>query len=346
MENKILFICKKRIDGYGKSFGLLNSANFISNFFNDHNIQSKVVTVIDSNSIDKEATEYNASHVFIEALFVSPEKMREILSIPRHFKRKWIVRIHSRIPFLANEGNAIKLISGYSKLQECFNNLFIAPNDYETAMDFKKLFRDKWFYLPNIYKATEYSFKETKKNNNHILNIGCFGAIRPMKNNLIQAVAAIEYAKISKKILKFHINADRIEQNGDPVLKNIRELFKNVKGNENFLRFELVEHPWLCHRDFIELVRKMDIGLQVSLSESFNIVAADFVSNGIPVVTSPEVRWMNFLYKADANSSESIVNTLDFAMSVKHTGFHNINKINLSVNNYFASIKWLSFIFS
>jgi len=43
------------------------------------------------------------------------------------------------------------------------------------------------------------------------------------------------------------------------------------------------------HSDFISIVKSMDIGMQVSLSESFNIVAADFVSNGIPLVGSPDI---------------------------------------------------------
>jgi len=43
------------------------------------------------------------------------------------------------------------------------------------------------------------------------------------------------------------------------------------------------------HNDFIRVVKSMDIGMQVSLSESFNIVAADFVSNGVPLVGSPDI---------------------------------------------------------
>ena len=338
MRNRILFICKKRIDSYGNSFGLINSANFVSNFLNDSCIESKVITVIDSNFIDKEVTKYDASHIFIEALFVAPEKMKEILSLPRHKYRKWIVRIHSRIPFLANEGIAMKWISEYSKLQKEFKNLYIAPNDYETKNDLKNIFGRKWVYLPNIYQVPKYKYEKIFQKDESILDIGCFGAIRPMKNHLIQTIAAIKFAKKYQKKLRFHINANRTEQNGDQVLKNIRELFYTDKENE------LVEHQWLTHKDFINLVKNMDIGLQVSFSESFNIVAADFVSSGIPIVVSPEIKWANFLYKADPNSSEDIVNTLELAMNLKPFKIHNINKINLAIYNSCSSEKWLDFI--
>lgn len=344
MKKKVIFICKKRIDSYGNSFGLLNSATFVSNFLNSINIESKVVTVVDANKIDYEATSYDASHVFIEALFVAPEKMREILSISRHSKRKWIVRIHSRIPFLANEGIALKWISGYSKLQEDFKNLYLAPNDRETNEDFKSLFKEKWVYLPNIYQVLEYKLDNVFKKDPSVIDVGCFGAIRPMKNHLMQAIAAIQFAKNCKKRLRFHVNANRTEQRGDQVLKNMRELFDGVKDNNVIKRFELIEHKWLCHKDFINLIKNMDIGLQVSFSESFNIVAADFVANGVPIVVSPEIRWANFLYKADPNSSKNIADTLELAFAISPLKIHNINKIGLYFHNYDSKTRWKKFL--
>jgi hypothetical protein len=104
---KALFICKNRNDSYGVSFGLLNSAKFISDFLTDSGMESQVVQVIDANGIDKVVTEYNPTHVFVEAIFVTADKFRELLSIKRHQDRIWVVRIHSKFPFLANEGIGI-----------------------------------------------------------------------------------------------------------------------------------------------------------------------------------------------------------------------------------------------
>jgi hypothetical protein len=140
-----------------------------------------------------------------------------------------------------------------------------------------------------------------------------------MKNHLNQAMAAIAFGNENKTKIHFHINSDRCEQKGDAVLKNLIYAFKDTKH-------KLVFHPWLDHHEFIPLVKRMDVGLQVSLSETFNIVAADFAWNEIPIVGSGEITWLDRRYKADPNDIESIVDKVRFAYMGKS---HNIQKVNL-----------------
>jgi hypothetical protein len=142
--------------------------------------------------------------------------------------------------------------------------------------------RAKVICLPNYYPAKRHA--KPKHADGPFVDVACFGAIRPMKNQLIQAVAAIQYAESLGKTLRFHINATRSETGGDNPLKNLRNLFRHVPH-------ELVEHPWMPHRHLLELLRTMDIGLQVSFSETFNIVAADYAVAGLPIVVSPEISW-------------------------------------------------------
>src|SRR5689334_13150548 len=99
-----------------------------------------------------------------------------------------------------------------------------------------------------------------------IINIASFGSLRPFKNQLIQAVAAIVFAEQKDKILYFHINSTRMEQGGESVIKNIKALFE---GTDH----KLVEHGWLEQHHFLELVSRMDLGMQISFTESFNLVA-------------------------------------------------------------------------
>jgi glycosyltransferase involved in cell wall biosynthesis len=139
-----------------------------------------------------------------------------------------------------------------------------------------------------------------------IVNIGCFGAIRPMKNHFEQAIAAIKFANKEQKYLQFHINGDRLEQQGENVLRNLRALFRVAQHT-------LVEHKWRPHEKFIGVIRKMDIGLQVSLSESFNIVTADFVSQGVPIVVSHDIDWMPHPFKASPVNSDEIADRLSWA---------------------------------
>lgn len=73
------------------------------------------------------------------------------------------------------------------------------------------------------------------------IDIGCFGAVRPLKNQLMQAIAAISFARSRGLHLRFHMNGTRIE-GGGPVLKNITAMFARSPDAE------LVLHPWFDHR--------------------------------------------------------------------------------------------------
>ena len=168
-----------------------------------------------------------------------------------------------------------------------------------------------------------------------IIDIGCFGAIRPMKNQLNQALAAISFGNEMKKKIRFHINSDRVEQKGDSVLKNIENAFTNT-------RHELVLHPWMHHEDFIKIVRGMDLGMQVSLSETFNIVAADFVWNGIPVIGASDINWLSSFYMADPNSITNIKNKLYVAWYGRFINLQFLNYMKLESYNYEALKQWLN----
>lgn len=131
--------------------------------------------------------------------------------------------------------------------------------------------------------------------------IGCFGAIRPFKNHLTQAFAAIKSVRQMNGYLKFYVNAGRCEQKGEPVLKNLRSLFAATPNAE------LVELPWLSHHEFRELLKIMDLSMSVSFTETFNIVTADAVLENVPVVVSPEVSWLPVGVQAPPTDVDAIV---------------------------------------
>ncbi len=82
--------------------------------------------------------------------------------------------------------------------------------------------------------------------------------------------------------------------------------------------------------------------MQVSYSETFNIVTADFVNNNIPVVVSPEIFWVADLYKADPNSVDSIQTKLEWAWFFgdwKISKF--FNKTKLKIYNHNSKVAWL-----
>jgi hypothetical protein len=332
MSQRIQFItCDRVKDSYGITSGLFNSASFVANFLRDSGFDAILTPIPDSNSIDRVVTEFNPDVVIIEALWVPPAKFDELLKIDRHKKRKWIIRIHSKAPFLANEGLATRWIQQYTTIKH--PNIIIAPNTKELTEQLHAAFpRGKFVFLPNIYHAKKFHSPvyEHKKT---IIDIGCFGAIRPMKNNYQQALAAIEFAERKGKRLRFHVNSSRVEQSGDNVLKNLKALFDNSPH-------DLIEHPWMKHREFLHTASKMDIGMQVSFSESFNIVTADFVTAGVPIVASDDIEWMPSLLKCTPTSHKAMIRRLNFAY--KWRGLSKwMQNLSLKIYNYKAKLTWL-----
>jgi hypothetical protein len=338
MRPKILFILKKRYIPYGDpandlpyayqmSSGLLNSAMFVCNMLIRSNFDAKLVEVVDNNDIDREVTLYRPTHVIIEAYWVVPEKF-EVLTA-RHPTVKWIIRGHSEIPFLANEGIAMDWTQRYIE----YPNVIVASNSTQVVDDFRKWLSIRFpsrnkrdieksiIYLPNYYPITLHK-TPFRLDDKDTIDVGCFGAVRPMKNHLIQAFAAVQLAQSLNKKLRFHINASRREGGGDKPLKNVRAYFRDLGVD-----YQLVEHDWMSHVDFKRLVSTMDIGMQVSFSETFNIVTADFVDMDVPVVVSDEIKWMPHWFKADMTETQQIVNKMLFALAwKKYLPWLNVNK--------------------
>lgn len=309
---RVLFILKKRNNSYGVSYGLMNSANFVADSITRrlNEVEAKVVSVSDANGIDREVHNFKPLFVIIEALWVTAEKMRELVEL--HPGVTWTVRLHSKTPFLSNEGIAFDWIGKYRELSRERPKFVLSANHQSMCDDIYRTIGHYCHLLPNIYDNELCGPRKRKLKDSVTINIGCFGAVRPMKNHLQQAVAAIVFANKMDKKLLFHINGDRSEQRGDQVVKNLRALFALSGGHE------LVEHSWMSHNDFMELITSMDLGMQVSFSETFNIVAADFVANDIPIVVSPEIDWMPKYYQANPTDVTSMVAALDVAWGNKN----------------------------
>lgn len=347
---RCLFLLKYR-DNYGSdesysssglSSGLLNSAKFVVEMLEHSEIECKLVQVMDGNDIDREVHQYKPTHAFIEALWVTPDKLAEVQKL--HPTVNWIVRTHSEMSFLANEGIAIQWIKKYVTIPRTY----VSPNSLSAFNDLQNLLggshpTGRVVYLPNYYPLTGDSPNPRKPVYGSI-HVGCFGAVRPMKNQLIQAVAAIEYAnglnKKGKKVrLFFHINSNRNEQGGANVFKNLRELFKGTDHH-------LVEHYWMNHDDFVRVLRSMHVNMCVSFSETFCIVAADGVANNVPLVASSEIKWATMACKARPTSSRSIRKHLALALNERASRLIQIaNERGLTSYNRASKKAWLRFLF-
>jgi hypothetical protein len=96
--------------------------------------------------------------------------------------------------------------------------------------------------------------------------------------------------------------------------------------------------------EFMAAIVEMDIGLQVSLSETFNIVAADFISKDIPLIGSKDITWLPEIFKADPNSSEDIVLKMRWIIDTKELGLYKLNKIHLNWYNDKSKKIWRDYL--
>lgn len=301
--------------------GLYNSARFVVDMLVDNCVNAKIVHVVDNNAIHKEIVGFSdfanndpVTDVIIEAFWVVPEKFIVLKKACPYVKR-WIIRNHSETPFLANEGMAFDWIIKYLTIDVAVS--CNAPRMLGEVRALARIHFPEWTeekivemtpYLPNFYPLAD---KKHCPSNDEFLDIGCFGAVRPLKNTVMQAIASMVVADKMGKKLRFHINGGRIEMGGSPILRNLKCLFENSPGHV------LISHDWQPHDQFLKLVSKMDMVLQVSFSETFNIVAADAVSQGVPVVLSREIPWSNCLLTADPTSSEDIILKMQIVILLK-----------------------------
>jgi glycosyltransferase involved in cell wall biosynthesis len=306
---RLLFVMKNREQpwgpspyGYQMSSGLRNSVRFLVEMLNLAEIEAKWVEVMDNNKIDSEVTSYRPTHVIIEAFWVVPVKFDILMKL--HPTVKWLVRDHSETPFIANEGIFCDWLKGYlSRGIEIMANAPRAVTDLQAIALAYNYPTSLISYGPNYYPvhALSQSSFTPRPAVPGLVRIACFGAIRPLKNHLVQAVAALRYARARNCALEFHINSTRVEGGASPILRNLRALFTDAP------KATLVESPWLEHDVFLELLREMDICLQCSFSETFNIVCADAMACSVPVIASLEVPWLGTYAQADPTSSTSIL---------------------------------------
>lgn len=148
---KILFIIKRK-QSYGyvsQPSGLANNTIFTTDYLTHHreDILSETVYVDDNNDIDREVTRFKPDFVFIEALWVVPTKFHILQEL--HPRVKWVVRIHSKIPFLSIEGMAMDWLDQLTR-KDLYPNVIISANNRLTSSELKSLGYDN-VYLPNMY---------------------------------------------------------------------------------------------------------------------------------------------------------------------------------------------------
>jgi hypothetical protein len=289
------FAANQNISHIGLGVAALNIAKVLRK----HGIMADVFPVLSALDI---ATRLKAdptiTHVVISAAWIQSADLAGTLL--RAFPNvEFAVNVHSNVGFLQADTNGVKLIRQYIDLEQGSLNFRISANSRKGVLWLRTAYQCPATYLPNLYYL-DYSVLPTRPLwNGGTLYIGAFGAQRILKNLMSAAGAALEIANWLKADVKFYMNSGRAD-GGNSVTNSIAAMLSGV-GN-----ITLVQVNWNAWPQFRDTVRQMHLLMSVSYTESFNMVTADGVAEGVPSVVSDAIDWAPNYWKAPVDQTSEI----------------------------------------
>ena len=301
MNPHVLFVYKNFAANQNIShIGLGNAALNTAKVLKKHGITADVAAVLSTAQIAALLkADPSITHVVISAPWLAAADI--IGNLLRAFPRvEFAVNVHSNVGFLSADTNGMALIREYIDVEQGNLNFRLAANSRKCVLWLRSAYACPATYLPNLYYL-DYSVAPARPLwHGGTLYIGAFGAQRPLKNLGTAAGAALVIANELKADTEFWINAGRAEGGGNTVVKTIQTMLAGV-GN-----IKLVQAGWASLPTFRDIVRKMHLLMSVSYTESFNMVSADGVAEGVPSVTSDAIDWVPDYWQAPVDETLEI----------------------------------------
>ena len=203
---------------------------------------------------------------------------------------------HSNVGFLQADPLAARFmtVDGPS-LEVGFPNFTLAANSQAVCSFLRAGYAASCQYLPNLYYLNGLTRVGRPVWTSGDLRIGCFGAARVQKNHVSAAAAAIEIASRLRAQLEFWVSGGRNDGMGGSAATVVKQIVTSCK----FASYH--EVPWEQWPVFRRTVANMHLLMQPSYTESFNIVTADGVAEGVPSVVSSAIDWVPDHWQADAD---------------------------------------------
>ena len=278
-------------------------------------------------------TDSPATHVVVSAPWLATPDLARLCA--DHPGTQFAVNCHSNLGFLQADPSAMRLVREGIDLERCTWNFHVAANCYRLTRWVQSAYSAPCQHLPNMYFLDGIEPKRERYTGG-TLRIGAFGATRALKNLMTAAGAAVEIANSFRADLEFWVSAGRNEGGGS-VIDAVRQMMNGLP------HVKLVENGWQTWPQFRQTVRHMHLLLQPSYTESFNVVTADGVAEGVPSVVSEAIHWVPDNWKAkvdDAGDIARVGRRLLSSRRAPHQGLTALKKHNS------RSLRiWKSFLF-
>jgi glycosyltransferase involved in cell wall biosynthesis len=235
-----------------------------------------------------EAESWRASrpitHVIINnPRFIPPAKFAEMAG--RWSNIEFVQLNHSGLAYLSIDDHGVWSIKAVMDLETALHNVRVAANNPRFKRWLNGNFGVNCVLLPNLYDVESFRNPVAARACCDPLRVGSFGAGRPWKNQLIAAEAAMTMARRLGVHLELYINTGHWDTNGKHSEAR-SELLSGVPWAK------LIEVPWDAWQRFRRTVAAMDILISPSFDETFCVVVADGIAEGVPSVVSPAVEWV------------------------------------------------------
>jgi len=223
------------------------------------------------------------THVVISAAWLPVLDLGHL--VIRFPQIEFAVNIHSNVGFLQADANGVKLLGAYVHLQKELLNFRVSGNSQEFVDWLTEAYSVEAEYLPNLYNLDSTTQQNRPLYNGGAVRIGAFGACRPTKNFLTAAAAAVAISKELRVPVEFWMNGGRPD-GGGAIERAIQALVLHQPN------VELKILNWAAWPDFLDVIECLHLMMQVSYTESFNMVTADGISKGVPSVVSDAIGWV------------------------------------------------------
>ena len=241
---------------------------------------------------------------------------------------------HSGTAYLSIDKFGIRNIRECIDLSLSLHNLSVAGNNPRFVQWLENSLGYKAPELTNLYDTESFVQTPGRRRDHDPLRIGSFGAGRPWKNQLTAAEAAVSLAKRLGVNLEYFVNTMRPD-GGERMIESRRELFHNLPGTK------VIEVPWALWPKFRRVVATMDLLFSPSFDETFNVVTADGIAEGVPSVTTPALEWTPKHWWAEPWDPASVMHV---GLTLLHNPTINDARANLTRYVRHGLHNWLRFL--
>lgn len=282
------FAANRNISHIGLGVAAINTAKVLRRA----TVQTEVWPIISATDLRQRLRVSPAAHVIVSAPWIPALEMHSLSTeFPNtHFT----VNCHSNVGFLQADRNGIRLVREMMELELATANVHLGGNSRRFCDWIRSAFGAPCAYLPNLYWL-ESDPQPRRAFSSGTLRIGIFGATRPLKNLMSAAGAALEIARDLRVPLELWLSAGRSEGGGDGILAAVKEMLGGLPG------VNLILNGWQTWPSFRKTIAHMHLLLQPSYTESFNMVTADGVAEGVPSVVSNAIDWAPNDWKANVD---------------------------------------------